>query len=331
MTFSRKLSLASALAIAVGLTACGGGSGSDFVSTVPPPLPPPPPPSEAQIGAAAQATLPAAGLFPTARDGGETIDAHAATSFPLIESIVTISSAGLDAEDKASGELTFSASGNLTDDFSLDVPGLGISALELAAGGYYCYAAVCGDAANNHVELEIADPANNLSWTTYGFWTSQDYGAGSSISWSAFVTGYKTPTGSVPTAGTATYNGVAAGRLMTATSNGYLGVGVDWLSGDAMLQADFGSGDISGSLTNMTGPGGAWNSVSLLGAISGGDFTGTTAATSFPATVGSMSGSATGTFAGSFFGPTAQELGAVWTLYDGHSTAIGTIAASHGP
>jgi hypothetical protein len=34
---------------------------------------------------------------------------------------------------------------------------------------------------------------------------------------------------------TATYNGAAQGRLMTASSNGFLGVAVDWLSGDAML------------------------------------------------------------------------------------------------
>ena len=70
--------------------------------------------------------------------------------------------------------------------------------------------------------------------------------------------------------------------------------------------------------------------MSLLGAISGGDFTGTTAATTSPGTVGSMSSSATGTFAGAFFGPSAQELGAVWTLHDGTSTAIGTIGSFEG-
>ena len=71
--------------------------------------------------------------------------------------------------------------------------------------------------------------------------------------------------------------------------------------------------------------------MSLLGAISGGNFAGTTAATSAPGTQGSLTGSAIGTFAGLFFGPAAQELGAVWTLSDGTATVIGTIGAKTGP
>ena len=35
--------------------------------------------------------------------------------------------------------------------------------------------------------------------------------------------------------------------------------------------------------------------------------------------------------AGLFFGPAAEELGAVWTLSDGTRTAIGTIGAKTGP
>ncbi len=327
----RKHSLASALALAVSLTACGGGGG--LVSNLPPPTPTPTPtPSDASIGDAAQATLPDPSLFPQAKTGGPTIDEHSLTSFPLIESAVTIDSTGLVAAQSSSGNLKFEWTGNTGDEYSLNVPGLGISNLEMAAGGSYCYSAACGETAYGHVELDIADPATtNLSWTTYGFWTSQQYGTGAPTITSAFVTGYRTPTASVPTSGTATYTGSVEGRLMSANANSYLGVGVDWLSGDATLQADFASGDISGNLTNMTGPGGAWNSVSLLGAISGGDFTGTTAATTSPGTVGSMSSSATGTFAGAFFGPSAQELGAVWTLHDGTSTAIGTIGGSKGP
>ena len=141
----------------------------------------------------------------------------------------------------------------------------------------------------------------------------------------AFVTGYRTPDGSVPTSGSATYTGSVTGRVAYANSQS---VGVDYLTGKASLQANFGSGSISGDLTNMQSGYGPWNSVSLLGSISGGNFTGTSAATSAPGTPSSMSGSATGTFAGMFFGPTAEELGAVWTLYDGAATAIGTIGAA---
>jgi hypothetical protein len=35
--------------------------------------------------------------------------------------------------------------------------------------------------------------------------------------------------------------------------------------------------------------------------------------------------------AGMFFGPNAEELGAVWTLSDGIGAAIGTIGAKHDP
>ena len=185
---------------------------------------------------------------------------------------------------------------------------------------------------DRYAELSIIDSGtSHLSWTTYGLWNSYEYGDSMPHAVSAFVTGYKTPTGAVPTTGTATYNGSVVGQVMYGREGAYLGIAQDWLSGDATLQADFGSGDISGNLTNMFGPGGAWNPVSLLGAITGGNFTGTTAVTSTPGTEGSMSGSATGTFAGMFFGPVGQELGAVWTLHDSNSTAIGTIGASTAP
>lgn len=324
----RKHSLASAFAIAVSLSACDAGT-SVAIAPLPSPPPTPAPPS---IEAAAQAALPAASAYPQAEASGPTIDNHVNTDFPLIESAVTINLSGLVAEQHSTGDLAFEATGDPADSYTLNVPDLGISTVHFAAGGYYCYSSKCGDTGSSSVDLNMADPATtNLSWTTYGFWTSRSYAASGPLTTAAFVTGYRTPVGSMPTVGTATYTGAAQGRLMAARDYGYLGVGIDSLSGDATLLADFGSGTLSGSLTNMVGPGGAWNNVSLVGAITSGDFTGTAAVTSSPGTFGSMSGSATGTFAGSFFGPSAQELGAVWTLHDGTSTAVGTIGASHGP
>jgi hypothetical protein len=38
-----------------------------------------------------------------------------------------------------------------------------------------------------------------------------------------------------------------------------------------------------------------------------------------------MAPNATGTLEGKFFGPSAQEAGAVWTLFDGTKAAIGTL------
>ena len=71
-----------------------------------------------------------------------------------------------------------------------------------------------------------------------------------------------------------------------------------------------------------------WNDVSFSASIGTGTnrFSGTTAATSAPGTGFSLAGSATGTINGAFFGPAAQNVGAVWTLGDGSISAIGTIA-----
>lgn len=32
-----------------------------------------------------------------------------------------------------------------------------------------------------------------------------------------------------------------------------------------------------------------------------------------------------------FFGPVGQEVGAIWTFFDGNATALGSIAAKKGP
>lgn len=340
MALFRKHSMASAIALAISLTACGGGGGGGIASAPPaPPSPTPSPtptptptPAAVAIGTAAIATAPNSNLFPQATAVGPTMQAHPNTAFPLLQSVFTVngSVAGADTVAMNGGAtLSFDYPGdNVGDKINLAVPGLFSDVTLVAGGGYYCYS-FCAQAGSRYVELEFADPAtSNLSWTTYGTWYSSSF---PTRNYGAFVTGYKTPAGSVPTTGTATYTGSAQGRVFYPDAGGQNGVGLTYVSGNASLQANFGSGSITGSLTNMTNGSGPWNSVSLLGAISGGNFTGTTAATSAPGTLGSLRISATGTFAGLFFGPVAQELGAVWTLHDGTSTAIGTIGARTGP
>ena len=171
----RKTSMVSAIALAVCLTACGGGGGG--VGSIPPPPvtpPPPPPPPPLPIEAAAQAVLPAANLFPQAQAGGPTIQDHALTNFPLIESVVTIDATGVGPDDGAmstGADLDFEATGHADDEYSLSVPGAGLSHVDLTAGGFYCYGDLCGAANGQYVEVTIADPAtSDLSWTTYGFW-----------------------------------------------------------------------------------------------------------------------------------------------------------------
>jgi len=98
---------------------------------------------------------------------------------------------------------------------------------------------------------------------------------------------------------------------------------------------------VTGSLTQMqqwdgipyTGPQTflPWNDVSLNASIAPGTnkFSGSTAATSAPGTAFSLAGSATGHIDGAFYGPIAQNLGAVWSLNDGRASALGTVVAGH--
>jgi hypothetical protein len=74
----------------------------------------------------------------------------------------------------------------------------------------------------------------------------------------------------------------------------------------------------------------AWNDVSIAAAIAGGSnrFSGATAVTSTPSTASALSSSATGRIDGAFYGPGAENLGAVWTLHDGAASALGTVTAA---
>jgi len=74
-----------------------------------------------------------------------------------------------------------------------------------------------------------------------------------------------------------------------------------------------------------------WNDVSVGAAIAAGTnrFGGTTAVTSSPANSFSLKPSAAGSVNGAFFGPAAQQLGAVWTLSDGTISALGSVTAAH--
>jgi hypothetical protein len=69
-----------------------------------------------------------------------------------------------------------------------------------------------------------------------------------------------------------------------------------------------------------------WNDVAFTSTITSNAFSGITQVTTAPGGQYSMSGSASGTIDGRFFGPAAQEAAAVWTLSDGTKSAIGTIA-----
>jgi hypothetical protein len=145
--------------------------------------------------------------------------------------------------------------------------------------------------------------------------------------------GYETPAAAMPTTGTASFSGTADATVFKTVGGNILGTSVD---GRADVSVNFSSGQVTGALTHMQqfdglSPSGylPWNDVSLSASIATGTnrFSGSTAATSAPSSTFSLLGSATGHVDGAFYGPAAQNLGAVWSLSDGSASAIGTITA----
>ena len=168
----------------------------------------------------------------------------------------------------------------------------------------------------------------NLNYTALGNWVVANASTGLSSNMAFYVAGYQTPVASMPTSGSATYGGTGTVIGAVLIPGGSTGA---QLTGNSALTANFSSGAITGSFTNMQATpvtGGAaspWNSVSASANISGATFSGQTATSSTPSGTYSL-GSATGTINGGFYGPAANELGAVWTLYDGSKAAFGGVA-----
>ena len=311
---SRIAKWAAASSVALALAACGGGGGGGFVSSTPtpPPVAPPPPPPQFAISAPAKATT-GPGIAPVVADvSGPNFTTGAAegTTFPLLHTSLAIDAARIGPETavNAAGGTATVVGGKLLID-------IGAFEGEPAYSGY-------------------------LDWTRAGYWSvnipegTWDYG-GDTAQHGVFVVGYETPSGAMPTTGSATYTGFAFGRMYVPSST------TDALpcmcqevpvQGDAFLTANFGARTVTGELTNMYRvwwDESRWNDVTFTSVIAGNGFSGTTSVTG--AVDLGMRANATGTLEGRFFGPSAEEVGAVWTLFDGTNAAIGTLGGRRGP
>ena len=242
-------------------------------------------------------------------------------TFPLISTSLRSGSSGLSA-GPASTDATltvYSTSANSTS-FQLVIPALNL----------------------NVTFTNRENIASNMDgWTWgYSYVAVGSWGAGTSQaslqSVPFYSFGYETPGSGMPTTGTAQFAGTASANVFQTNNGTVLGTRVD---GKANLSVNFSSGQLAGSLTQMqqwdgvpyNGPPGylPWNDVSLNASIAPGTnrFNGSAAATSAPGTSFSLAGSATGNINGAFYGPSAQNVGAVWSLSDGSKSAIGGLAA----
>jgi transferrin binding protein len=153
--------------------------------------------------------------------------------------------------------------------------------------------------------------APGLSFSTFGTWLSND--GGSNFREGVLAGG--TQTASMPTLGTATYNG-------STTGFGANGAASFVLMGNAQILANFGNGSVTTTFSNLTTQDVNTNAVGALpnqtgsGIISGNRY-------STAISGGSMSGGANGTF----YGSTAQETAGVWKSSGGGITAMGSFGA----
>lgn len=173
--------------------------------------------------------------------------------------------------------------------------------------------------------------SQNLSYTQYGVWTVKDSG-GNLTSVGAFGTGVNLA--SAPTTGTAQYNGSASGVVTTGTTT----KATSTFTGTTSLTANFGTGAITGAVISPSTStpngiggyqGGAMNSITMAGTISGTGFSGTaTAASDVTSGSANISG-ATGTFGGGFYGTGAAEVAGTFKLTGGSNNAqvIGAFGA----
>jgi hypothetical protein len=177
---------------------------------------------------------------------------------------------------------------------------------------------------------------SGLSYVAVGAWSDTADGIRPLQSSTAFLFGYETPSTAMPSAGTASYSGVANATVYKTVGSNILST---YVSGNAGVSVNFNSGQVTGALTQMKQWDGLsysgspiylqWNDVSLTANIATGTnrFSGSTATTSAPGTTFSLAGSATGKIDGAFYGPTPQNIGAIWSLSDGSASAIGALTA----
>lgn len=327
--------------LALALAGCGGGDGGGAGSVASIPTPPPSPtptPTTVSVSAPAAATLGGSAPGPVATDGGVTIAAPGSSVLPLLETVyrrTTNSSAADSASTSAGATVTLSPGGGQAT-FNIANPAIGISSTVLTkdAGTTDVY---FGTIAGNQINLHLTStiPGGVLTWTAFGSWGLYANGVNPAFTGTEgmFATGLRTPASAIQASGSAIYRGRAIGEVVFPTSA--TTTGLTNVDGDATLTANFATLGLTGTLTNMAihpfeGPPLPWNSVSLSAAITPGQgsFAGTTAVTSVPSGEFVLSAAATGTITGAFYGPLANELGAVWTLFDGVRAAVGSIGAT---
>lgn len=250
------------------------------------------------------------------------LDAPDDTKYRLLQSTAQFSPNGAKANNSADA-----VGSSIT---LVSTPDNGNTVVSVGGVDNYPLALTGGSTASGHVELDGTAGTNKssadinfLNWTAYGNWAVTD-AAETSGTVGYFSAGYETPVASLPTTGTGHYTGAMTGTAFNST-------GTYSLAGNTDILVDWSSSAVTGSLTGVTATNGAasqaWNDIGFTGSMSGSGFAGTASVTTLPGGTASLGAAATGSVAGQFYGPNAEEVGGVWNASDGTTSAIGSFGA----
>lgn len=282
--------------LTMALCACGDSEGTNFIPAPPATPAPAPTPTPTPSPTPTPTPTPAATTSPIAVFPDLNKDAEFATVGYNVDSVGALSSVGFAARyDAASQTYLMTVP-------SSDKPGV-LEQYEANTPNSRWWGGVLNaPGANTYTAIGVLKPDNpdlKLSFTSLVEYASSAAwfdGAG------VVAFGTATPVSAVPNTGTATYNALVVGEA-----------GQGSIRGDATLSFDFGAGKLSGHFDpTYSDYGGIGDGVSL-GRY---DFVNTvfsSGSTSFSGELSNSSFTSTGSFAGLFTGPNAEELMSRWT------------------
>ncbi|MDG2002190.1 MAG: transferrin-binding protein-like solute binding protein, partial [Novosphingobium sp.] len=180
-----------------------------------------------------------------------------------------------------------------------------------------------------------------LQYSSFGVWFIDPCAAGSGCELSEYIGSYgganpgEVQTTSMPTTGSATYNGGAVGFVQQPVATNSTNVSQFW--GSTSVTANFATGAVTGLISSIqaydvsdsTTLLGTINNIGLSGNIAGSGWSGTTDVPGAAGTAFDISG-ATGTVTAGFYGPNADETAGVFNVTGGanNTTLFGGFGAA---
>lgn len=185
------------------------------------------------------------------------------------------------------------------------------------------YTIVSADGAESLVLGDARDSWVNWNYQTFGVWQHTTVvGPTATVEIGAISAGSPSPVSGIPTTGTASYAGVAAGIYVDPTGELFSTAATLTSSAD-FLSRRLSFNTVGTTTVNASGATAAAPDLNLSGTLGYG-----VSSNQFSGAVSSAGGTLNGTAVGKFYGPNAEEIGGTYELSDGGvETMIGGFGA----